>query len=149
LWENGWPTKLYKDERANVLYGTTIDVYRLVLKIGKPLGIREVQRLLELSSPSVAQYHLTKLERAGLIRKVGGNYVCNKLFLENYIRISHTLLPKYLFYTVFALSVLFTELLFLRPIYVNREYLFLVLITIVFSMIFCYETAKVWIRHNI
>jgi predicted DNA-binding transcriptional regulator len=43
-----------RDESSDVLKGTALDIYRLLLRSRKSLGIREIQRALKLSSPSVA-----------------------------------------------------------------------------------------------
>jgi predicted transcriptional regulator len=53
-----------------------------MLKTNKPYGIRDVQRALNLSSPSIAQYHMSKLEHAGLLKREGGNWVINKVMPE-------------------------------------------------------------------
>ena len=53
-------------EPEEALRGTTLDVYRFLLKRKEPVGAREVQRVLNLSSPSLATYHLSKLEDVGL-----------------------------------------------------------------------------------
>jgi len=42
--------------------GTTLNVYSYVVKKGKPVGPREVMRGTNLSSPSVAYWHLQKLK---------------------------------------------------------------------------------------
>ena len=42
------------------LRGKTLEVYRYLLKSKNPVGIREVQRSLDLSTPSLASYHLNK-----------------------------------------------------------------------------------------
>ena len=133
----------------DTLRGTTLDVYQLLLKSNKPYRIREIQRELNLSSPSQAQYHLNKLEEAGLLKREMGNYVINKVLLENCVKISRFLIPRYLFYSVFALAVLFIELIFLRPTVLNREYLFFTVTTSVFVAIFLYETVKVWIKGSL
>lgn len=133
----------------DTLRGTTLDVYQLLLKSNKPYRIREIQRELNLSSPSQAQYHLNKLEEAGLLKREMGNYVINKVLLENCVKISRFLIPRYLFYSVFALAVLFIELIFLRPTVLNREYLFFTVATSVFVAIFLYETVKVWIKGSL
>ncbi|MGD0072105.1 MAG: hypothetical protein ABSB71_11160 [Candidatus Bathyarchaeia archaeon] len=138
-----------KGDTADVLRGTTLDVYRLMLKTRKPLGIREIQRVLKLSSPSVAQYHLAKLEYAGLLKKEGNNYILDKIFLENCIKISHLIIPKYLFYTIFALVAFFMELTFLRSDPMTREFFFTIIITLIFFLIFCYETAKIWLKGSL
>jgi predicted transcriptional regulator len=56
-------------EAKDALKGTALDIYRLMLTSNKPFGIREIQRALELRSPSIAQHHLLKLERVGLVKK--------------------------------------------------------------------------------
>ena len=56
--------------------GTTLNVYSFVVKKGKPVGPREVMRGVNLSSPSVAYWHLQKLENSGLLQKnATGEYV--------------------------------------------------------------------------
>ncbi len=132
-------------DSSRVLNGTTLDVYRLMLKSNKPLGIREIQRKLMLSSPSVAQYHLAKLEDACLIKRILGNYVVDKVVMENFIKVSRFLVPRYLFYTVFGVVVLLIELLFPWSVPLKREFLFYTSVTLVFVLIFCYETVKVWV----
>ena len=53
----GAPAPSAEDEKAKIefeLRGKTLKVYLYVLKQGKPVGVREVQRELGFSSPSVA-----------------------------------------------------------------------------------------------
>ena len=134
------------DECGQVLKGTTLEVYRFLLKKNKPLGIREIQRALNLSSPSVATYHLTKLEEVGLIKRESGGYVVNKFLLEYSIKVSRFLIPRYLFYAVFAVAVLITELTFMKPVLLTREYVFSVVATAIFVFAFSYEALKTWLR---
>ena len=62
--------------------GTTLDVYFYLLRKKEPAGVREVQRSLGLSSPSVSSYHLDKLENLEVIRKNRfGNYEISKKLL--------------------------------------------------------------------
>ncbi|PVX23802.1 MAG: hypothetical protein CW716_11305 [Candidatus Bathyarchaeum sp.] len=131
-------------ESVDILKGTTREVYRLFLITDSSLGIREIQRTLKLSSPSQAQYHINKLEEAGFLKREQGNYVLDKVFLENHLRISHFLIPRYLFYSIFASAILLFELTFFRPTEINREYFFFVSATLLFVAIFYYETIKVW-----
>ena len=70
---------LGSDKTDDVLRGTTLEVYHFILKSGKPIGVREVQRALNLSSPSLAVYHMSKLEEAGLLKRENGDYVINKV----------------------------------------------------------------------
>ena len=136
-------------ESKDILKGTTLEIYRLLLKTNKPLGIREIQRALNLSSPSQAQYHLNKLEEAGLLKRELGNYVINKVLLENCVRISRFLIPRYFFYSVFAIVILLLEVILLRPAVLSREYFFFTAATLIFVLIFCYETAKVWMKGSL
>jgi len=65
----------------DVLRGKTLEVYRYVLKNGKPTGVREVQRALRFSSPRLSFYHLNKLEEAGFLKKTVDGYVVERVFL--------------------------------------------------------------------
>jgi len=52
------------------LRGKTLKVYRYLLeRYGSKVGVREVQRKLKFSSPSLAAYHLEKLVSLGLVGK--------------------------------------------------------------------------------
>ncbi len=140
---------LAEEESSDVLKGTALDIYKLMLRSSKPLGIREIQRTLELSSPSVAEYHLSKLEAAGLVKRESGKFVVDKLILQNCIKINRFLIPRYLFYVAFALSILAIELIFLKPDPITREFIFYLSITVVFVIIFAYETAKAWLKGSL
>jgi len=137
---------LVSDEVEDLLKGTTLKVYRFLLKSGKPVGVREVQRALRLSSPSLAAYHLSKLEEAGLLRREKGNYSVDKVFLKGMVKIRRFLIPRYLFYSVSAISALIVELTLLRPTVLTRSYFFSTIVTFIFAIAFCYETAKTWIK---
>ncbi|MGD6809860.1 MAG: helix-turn-helix domain-containing protein [Candidatus Bathyarchaeia archaeon] len=132
-----------------MLRGTTLDIYRLLLTTNEPLGIREIQRVLNLSSPSVVQYHLEKLERAKLLRKEKGNYVINKVVLDNCVLISRFLVPRYLFYAFFAIGLLVLQFTLLKPFVPTREYFFSTLAMTLLVVIFCYETIRVWLKRKL
>ncbi len=136
-------------DSTDILKGTALDIYRFMLRNPKPIGIRELQRALKLSSPSVAQYHLSRLEREGFVKKELGNYVINRIILESCVKISRFLVPKYLFYSVFAAMVLVIELSFLRPDVLTQEYFFSTFAICIFLVVFCYETVKVWLKGNL
>jgi hypothetical protein len=94
------------------LKGKTLLVYWYLLQ--QPthsVGVREVQRALSFSSPSIAVHHLQKLQDLGLVEKKGtGEYVLEEEvkvgILRFFTRMGHFLVPRYLFY-----SVLFTTML--------------------------------------
>jgi DNA-binding transcriptional ArsR family regulator len=97
---------LWLTMNPEVLSGTTLEVYRFLLKSSKPVGTRELQRALNLSSSSVATYHLTKLEDAGLLKREMGGFTVSKFLLENSVKVSRFLVPRYFFYSVFAIAAL-------------------------------------------
>ncbi len=138
------------DERPeNALKGTALDVYRFLLKKNKPVGVREVQRALGLSSPSVATYHLAKLEELGILKKDSSGYAVNKVLLEQSIKINCFLVPRYLFYTIFAIAVLLIELTLFKPALIDRQYVFSLVAAAVFVAFSGYETAKTWLRGSL
>jgi hypothetical protein len=103
-----------KDE-ATLLQGTTLRVYRFLFKQGKPVRIHDIQKGLDLSSPSVAQYQIAKLLRAGLIRETEEGYVVDRVVLGNLLRVGSTVLPYQVTYTVFFAAALAVLLSVLRP----------------------------------
>ncbi len=92
------------------LKGTTLRVYWHLLRSGKPTTIRHLQRDLSFSSPSVASYHLEKLMDMGLVKKVRGDYELKKTVsleaMSSFVRISHLMIPRYIFYTTFFFTLL-------------------------------------------
>jgi len=140
---------LVTDDSKEVLRGTTLEVYRFLLKSNKPVGTRELQRALNMSSPSVATYHLSKLEDAGLLKRDGGGFTVSKFLLENSVKVNRFLIPRYFFYAVFAIAALAVELTLMKPALLTREYVFSVLTTGVLALFCSYETGKTWLRGNL
>jgi hypothetical protein len=91
--------------------GTTLNVYSFVVKKGKPVGPREVMRGVNLSSPSVAYWHLQKLENSGLLQKnATGEYVVKeKTSISGHIWIGGNLVPRLMFYSLFFLGIVLLE----------------------------------------
>lgn len=131
-----------EQEAKDVLKGLTLKVYKFVLKSDKPVGIREVQRALNLSSPTLALYHMNKLEEAGLIKKEQHGYVVDRVVLENLIRLKKTLIPRNFFYMIFLVTSLMVSIVFLRPPVLTREYMFALAVIIVAAVTAVYETAR-------
>ena len=92
------------------LKGNTLRVYLFMVENRKPIGIREVQKKLEFSSPTLAAYHLEKLENLGLIIKAPNGYSLTKEVkigtLSQIVKFGSLLLPRYTFYTVFFSAML-------------------------------------------
>ena len=130
------------NESKGILRGLTLKVYRFILKNDKPVGIREVQRALNLSSPTLALYHINKLEEAGFIKKESNGYVADRIILENLIRLRGVLIPRNFFYTVFLVTSLIFLVVFLRPSILTREYIFSLGVVSVAAATSVYETIK-------
>lgn len=98
-----------EEELAREIAGeyNTFRVYLYMLKV-KGSSSREVQRALNLSSPTLAQHHLEKLRKHGLVSKDddGTYHVISKSFgiLKLYIRSGRWIVPRTIFLTfVFAI----------------------------------------------
>jgi DNA-binding transcriptional ArsR family regulator len=88
------------------LRGNTLRVYWLMLSQGDPVGVREVQRALGMSSPSVASHHLSKLVGLELVEKLQDNsYEVSRVVkvgvLRNFIDFRGRFLPRYMFVAIF------------------------------------------------
>ena len=86
-----------------------------MVKQGKPVGPREVMRGVGLSSPSVAYWHLQKLENQGLIQKdeTGEYVVKEKTSISGHIWIGRNLVPRLMFYSLFFLGIIIFEVVIL------------------------------------
>ena len=131
-------------EQKEVLRGLTLKVYKFVLRSEKPVGIREVQRALNLSSPTLALYHMNKLEEAGLIKKESNGYIADRVILENLIRFRRILIPRNFFYMIFLITSLIMLVVFLRPPIITRDYVFSLVVISVAAATSVYETVKVF-----
>ena len=130
------------------LKGKTLLVYMHILKNpSDPVGVREVQRELGFSSPSVSSYHLNKLQDLGLVENVYGDYQLVKDIkvgvLKQFITLGGVMLPRYLFYAVLMTTMLITYLI-QTPYFPSREYITTIVMGLVPSAILWYETIKIW-----
>jgi predicted DNA-binding transcriptional regulator len=126
----------------DVLKGTTLRVYRLIYRQGKPMGVHDVQRGLQLSSPSVAQYHIKKLLGAGLIREGQDGYVIDRIIFENMIRVRRALIPLQATYSIFFASTLVVMLTLLRPPSITSVYIFALIVNCVALAISLYDVSR-------
>ena len=128
----------------DILKGKTIQVYRYIIRQNEPARVREMQRSLGFSSPSLVYYHIEKLKEAGLIREEGVGYVADKVLLKNLVRFRNLLIPRYLFYFVFFALGVILELVLFRPPIITREYLIAVMFTFAAAIAFGIETYFHW-----
>lgn len=106
------------------LEGTTLNVYAYLVKEGNPVGPREVMRATNLSSPSVAYWHLQKLEALGLLDKnKNGEYVVKeKIGVSGHLWIGRNLVPRLIFYSFFFMGILGVEIgLIAVPFFLNGQ----------------------------
>jgi len=130
-----------KDSRADntPLSGTTLKVYRFIYRENRPVGVGEVQRGLNLSSPSVAHYHIAKLLQSGLVRDNGHGYVVDKVIFEGMVRFRRSLIPVQTTFAIFFLVTLIGLLTVLRPTVITSIYVFAIAINLVALGIFVYQ----------
>ncbi len=132
-----------------LLKGRTMSVYALLLSQGE-MGVRDVQRALRFSSPSLALHHLTKLTDLDLVRKdEHGIYSISKTVrvgsLSLFIKFGSILLPRFLF-----LGTLFTAMLILYGIFfltwppTGGDLMYIALSVIAIVVIF-YESRQIWL----
>ncbi len=93
-------------KKESEIHGTTLRVYWYLFRNAKPVGVRETQRALSMSSPSTALYHLEKLRELGVTEKdAAGEYSLKEQVqvgtLKMFLRLGHVILPRYLFYAIF------------------------------------------------
>lgn len=95
-------------ELERKLQGRTLRVYLYLQRKKAPSGIREVQRDLGLSSPSVADYQIEKLVELGLVSRDGYGrvYVTRHVrvkALQSYVSVGQFMVPRLAFYaTIFS-----------------------------------------------
>lgn len=131
------------------LKGKTLLVYWYLLQQpSHSVGIREVQRALGFSSPSIAVHHLGKLQDLGLVRKrMTGEYVLEEEvkvgILKFFTRMGRYLVPRYFFYSVF-LSTMLTTYLILCGLGQIFPSFYAVMFGSIASVIFWIETVRLW-----
>ncbi|MDI6848152.1 MAG: hypothetical protein QMD23_08570 [Candidatus Bathyarchaeia archaeon] len=131
------------------LKGKTLLVYWYMLKAeDSKVGVREVQRKLGFSSPSVAVYHLDKLESLGLVEKtMTGEYVLTSEvktgLLRFFTRFGRFLVPRYMFYSVWLTTMLVSYIIFYGQSFCIHNIAALIF-GFVASSILWFETFRLW-----
>ena len=98
-----------RDRVEYELRGKTLKVYAHLLRVDSS-GVREIQRELGFSSPSIALHHLEKLERLGVVGKdnVGRYFIARKVdvgILSAFASIGRLTLPRLGFYAAFFTTI--------------------------------------------
>jgi DNA-binding transcriptional ArsR family regulator len=137
-----------EDILESELKGKTLLVYMHILKAKEStVGVREVQRALGFSSPSVSSYHLNKLKDLGLVESIRGDYTLIREVrvgvLKQFVSVGGVMLPRYLFYAVLVTTMLATFLL-QNPFRATELYITTVIFGLVPLVILWYETYRLW-----
>jgi hypothetical protein len=130
----------------NEVRGNTLKIYLYLLKQG-PSELRDIQRGVNLSSASLASYHLGKLSEAGFVKQdVHGRYLAIKegsdKILEGYSRVGPAVVPQLFFFaTLFTILVAFFSWAALFTLEFTP---YLIAVCLGMLAVFWYETAKLW-----
>jgi hypothetical protein len=137
------------DVLESALKGKTLLVYwYLVQQPTHTVGVREVQRALGFSSPSIAVHHLEKLLDLGLIQKKGtGEYVLEEEvkvgILRFFTHMGRYLVPRYLFYSVLFSTMLGAYLTLCVYSQIAPSF-YAMIFGLVGMLIFWVETVRLW-----
>jgi hypothetical protein len=131
------------------LNATTFHTYLYLVKVGKPVGPRDLMRGANLSSPSVAYRNLQKLMDLGLVVKDDyGNYVVKeKMGMKGYVWVGKTLMPSFAIFGFIFVGILIAEIAVLIPhllagASVEGAFWLLTVVTIVAAAIFLVEALR-------
>ena len=131
------------------LKGRTLLVYwYLMQQPTHTVGVREVQRSLGFSSPSIAVHHLERLQDLGLVAKRGtGEYVLEgevKIgILRFFMHMGRFLVPRYLFYSVLFSTMLTVYLILCVYTQIIPSF-YALTFGLVGMLIFWVETVRLW-----
>jgi len=126
--------------------GNTLKVYLYLLRHG-PSELRDIQRGVGLSSPSLASYHLGKLSEAGLVAQNDyGVYAPAKessdRVLEGYARIGSAVVPQFFFFALlFTILIAFFSF---AALYLSGFVPYLIAVSVSMVAVFWYETIRLW-----
>lgn len=134
------------DEELNA---STFQTYVYLVKVGKPVGPRDVMRGADLSSPSVAYRNLQKLVDLGLVVKDEySNYVVKeKVGMKGYVWVGKSLIPSFAIFGFIFIGVLITEIVILIPhllvgASIQESFWLLIIVTIVSAAIFLLQALR-------
>jgi len=129
------------------LKGKTLQVYVYMLKKKEPVGVREIQRDLNFSSPSVANYHIEKLVSLNVVSQdeYGRYFLAQKAqisVLESFVNVGGRTIPRMSFFAAFFTTLLVAYVVLnLHSINIHA-----VGFAIAGAAAFWFETVRVWRR---
>jgi hypothetical protein len=138
---------LEEAEIESELKGNTLRVYWAILNSNNGIvGVREIQRSLGFSSPTLASYHLRKLTDLGLVKEERGEYHLVKEVrvgvLKQFAKVGTFMVPRYLLYATMFTTLLVYFLIQLKEM--NVYSVFALIFGGLSSAISWYETIRLW-----
>lgn len=129
------------------LKGKTLQVYMYMIKKKEPVGVREVQRDLGFSSPSVGNYHIEKLIGLALVSQdeYGRYYVVQKVnvgVLQAFVNIGGLTVPRMSFFAAFFTTMLIVYF----ALNLENLNIYAVGFAVAGTVAFWFETIRVWIK---
>lgn len=128
---------------------TLFNTYVFLVKVGKPVGPRDLMREANLSSPSVAYRNLQKLTDLGLVVKDEyGNYIVKKkIGMKGYVWVGKTLMPSFAIFGFIFVGILIAEIGILIPHLllgspIQESFWLLTVVTVVSAVIFLAEALR-------
>ena len=139
----------YKKSISELLKGRTMGVYALLLTHG-PMGVRDVQRALGLSSPSLALHHLSKLAEVELVAKdeYGVYFVVKQVrvgSLTLFVKIGTRLIPRFIFLITLFSSMLVLYVAFLMSWPLRTQDVMYITMAVIGISVLLYEAWKMWL----
>jgi len=136
------------DKIATELKGNTLLIYWLLLRQSSPLRAREIQRLVGLSSSSLALHHLSKLIDLGLVTTDNDGYYILKRrirpgLLSLFVGSGVLFVPRFVFYGALNTTLL-VSCLYIFGWQINSAIMLLILVLIINCIIFWRESIRMW-----
>jgi hypothetical protein len=132
------------------LKGKTLQVYMYMVKKKEPVGVREVQRDLGFSSPSVANYHIEKLVELALVSQdeYGRYYVVQKVqpgVLQAFVNIGGLAVPRLSFFAAFFTTMLIAYVV----LNLSDLNVYAIGFVVAGAAAFWFETIRIWIKRPV
>jgi len=136
------------DAIESELKGNTLRIYWLMLRDNRPLRAREIQRLLDLSSSSLALHHLNKLIDLNLVTtNAEGYYIIKHTIRPGLLGLftgtGYLFVPRFIFYATLNTALLISCLYVFRGLF-DAAILLLLLVLLINCIILWVETIRLW-----
>lgn len=138
-----------RDLVDKLLKGRTMSVYALLLSSGE-MGVRDIQRSLNFSSPSLALHHLTKLCELDLVTKdADGIYSVLRTVrvgsLSLFIKFGSRLLPRFIFLGTLFCAMLVVYLMAFASWPLTGGDIMFVSMSLIAILLSFNETRRIWL----